>query len=472
MKRLFKWVAALAIVLILACGLYLAIGLTRSLDPIPQFGTRSPTVLITNVTVVDVDTGKALRDVDVHIVNGTIAAIGGVAPDHAKPVETVIDGRGKYLIPGLWDAHIHTVALSDRLHFPLMLAAGITSARNMGDGCSWTTDLRCSPDRKNWQKSIQLPTIVATASYHIEDLDRPADARALVRAIKARGDDMIKVQIEDDPGARKFKATVMAASSEGMSVSGHVPSSANLTEQAFAAFASIEHDTQFMPLCLRVPQAMCDTLLATLAARRTAYVPTHVASSGQDVALARHASDQDDLLGFTSSAISTLWRAYRFIHRSGINQADLVDLKRQHQNALRLTLRAHRAGVPILAGSDALDAFVLHGESLHDELAYLVRAGLTPVEALRAATVVPSRLFGRNGETGKIERGQKADLLLLTQNPLESIAATRSIHSVIANGVIYDADDREKMRRFVKRQAASHAVGARSWWALFGFGAA
>lgn len=471
MRRIFKWVAALAAVPILAFGLYLAVGLTRSLDPIPQFGTRSASILIRNVTVIDVADGKTLRDVTVTIVDGTITAIGKDSAMPANPAVTIIDGRGKYLIPGLWDAHIHTLALSDRLHFPLMLAEGITSARNMGDGCSWSSALECTPDRPGWQESARSPTIVATASYHIEDLDRPTDARALVRALKARGDDLIKIQIEDDPDASKFKAIVEASRSEGMAVSGHVPPNANLTDPAYAALQSIEHDTQLIPLCLPRAQSPCDSLLATLAARGTAYVPTHVASSGQDVALARRAVDQDEQLDFASSAISTLWRAYRFMHRSGIDQADVVELRRQHETGLRLTRRAHLAGVPILAGTDALDAFVLHGTSLHDELAYLVRAGLTPLDALRAATIVPARLLGRGGETGRIETGQRADLLLLTQNPLENIEATRLIDTVVANGIVYAPEDRKRMRLFVKQQAASHAVGARSWWALFGLGA-
>ena len=471
MKHLLKWVAALASVPLLAFAVYLAVGLTRSLDPIPQFGTRSASILIRNVSVIDVADGKTLRDVTVTIADGTIVAIGKDIAVPAKRAVTIIDGRGKYLIPGLWDAHIHTLAVSDRLHFPLMLADGITSARNMGDGCSWSNDLECTPDRMEWQRSARSPRIVATASYHIEDLDRPADARALVRALKARGDDLVKIQIEDDPDASKFRAIVEASRSEGIKASGHVPPNIDLTDPAYAALQSIEHDTQLMPLCSSGAQSPCDRLLATLAARGTAYVPTHVASSGQDVALARRTPDQDQLLGFTNSSISILWRAYRFMHRSGLDQADLVEYRRQHETGLRLTRRAHLAGVPILAGTDALDPFVLHGPSLHDELAYLVRAGLSPLDALRAATVVPARLLGRSGETGRIEIGQRADLVLLTRNPLENIEATRSIETVVANGIIYAPEDRQRMRLFVKRQAASHAVGARSWWALFGFSA-
>lgn len=471
MRRILKWTVGLGGLTGVAMAFILAIGLGLPLDPIPQFGSHPKTILISDVTVIDVVRGVAVPDQTIRIENGRISSItdGGAL---AKPTRAmVIDGRGKYLIPGLWDAHVHTLAMSDRLHFPLMLANGITSIRNMGDGCSWSVAMDCVPDQQQWQANSPRPNIVATASFHIETLESTADALPLVKALKMRGDDLIKIQLDDenDPDAAKYEAIVKASAEQGIAVTGHVPKSARLTNKDYDSLSSIEHDTLLMPYCASDTPKQCDILLAILARRGAAYVPTHVASSGQDVALLQVRPDQDELLSYTSSAVSTVWRAYRFLHRIGTDQTDVAALEQIHHEALNLTRKAHQAGVPILAGTDALDPFVLHGAALHDELGYLARAGLSPTAVLRAATVSPDKVLGTAVGTGQIAVGQRADLVLLTHNPLANIGAVRSINTVIANGVVYDPQDQAAMRLFVRQQASSLAVSARSWWAVLGF---
>lgn len=470
MRRMLKWTAMLALAVSVAAGLALAAGLAQPLDPIPQFGTRPDLLVIVDVTIIDVAEGTSIPGQTVTIASGKIVSV--VGADDADPPAgaRMIDGAGKFLIPGLWDAHVHTLALSDRLHFPLMLAHGVTTIRNMGDGCSWRSTLDCVADRDQWQPSAQGPRIIASASYHIEQLDSAEDAEPLVKAIKARGDDLIKIQLDDesDPGASKFAALVRASGRSGVPATGHVPSTARLTDPVYEALGSIEHDSQLMPLCRANEPVQCDAVLATLAQRRTAYVPTHIASTGQDVALARYRPEQDELLPFNSSALAVIWQAYRWLHSSSTDVQELHAFEQTHRDALRLTLKAHRAGVPILTGSDALDPFVPHGPALHQELVYLARAGLSPAEVLRAATTAPAMALGEGGEAVTIGVGNRADLVLLNRNPLVDIEATRSIHSVIANGTIYGPDDRARMIAFVRQQAASFAVGARSWWALAG----
>ena len=163
------------------------------------------------------------------------------------------------------------------------------------------------------------------------------------------------------------------------------------------------------------------------------------------------------------------WDATVFLHRTGTDKDEGASLKRTHRYALQLTRMAHQAGIPILAGTDSLDPFVLHGTALHEELEYLARAGLSPVEVLRAATISPATTIGATGETGQIDVGQKANLILLTRNPLMDINATRSIDTVVAEGVVYNPQDRAAMMAFVRLQANNFAVSARSWWALLGF---
>lgn len=471
LRRVVKWTGVSIGAVIAAAGLALAAGLAKPLDPIPHFGIRPDQLVITNVTIIDVADGTARQGQTVTIERGKIISV--ASADTAAPAAgaMVIDGKGKFLIPGLWDAHVHTLAMSDRLHFPLMLAHGVTTIRNMGDGCSWRSTLDCAADREQWQPSAERPRIIASASYHIEQLDSAADAQGLVSAIKARGDDLIKIQLDDenDPDGAKFAALVQASSGLNLPATGHVPSAARLTDPVYQGLSSIEHDSQLMPLCRADAPAPCAAVLAALAQRRTAYVPTHVASTGQDVALARYRPEQDRLLPFNSSALAGVWQAYRWLHRSSTDAQDLAAFEQTHRDALRLTLQAHRAGVPILAGTDALDPFVLHGPALHQELAYLAHAGLSPAEVLRAATTSAEMTIGKGGQTATDGAGNRADLVLLDRNPLVDITATRSIHTVVANGAVYGPRERARMIAFVKDQAASFAVGARSWWALFGF---
>ena len=481
LKFAIKWAALVAVVGCICFAVYIGVGLSRGLDPFPRFGSRPHVVIITQITVIDVVNGQALLDRNVSIVGQTITDIGtGGRVSGAKDV-TIIDGRGKYLIPGLWDAHVHTVELSDRLHFPLLRAYGVTTIRNMGDGCSWRDDLTCVPDTTYWAKSLSsqmdlMPKIVSTASYHIEKLSSNRDADRLVSAIKKRGDNMIKIQLEDNATVRDFKAIVEAAYRNRLQVSGHLPAAVNLWDRNFDALTSIEHDTQLLPHCETTPRHstntnvadQCTKLLAMLAKRGTAFVPTHVASSGQDVALLSGDVKQSGLLSYTTDLISLAWRGYRFAHVTGSDKQDIDRLRNQHRAALALTKKAHLAGVPVLAGTDALDAFVLHGVSLHDELEYLVRAGLTPGDALRSATYAPAKHFKLDRKIGQIAKGQQADLIILMHNPLADIRATRAIHTVFAKGVMYNAKDRKRLRAFSKRQAASHAVNARAWFAISG----
>ncbi len=471
-RRMLKWTAVSIGTVSVLAGLALGAGLSQPLDPIPQFGTHPDRLVIANVTIIDVADGTARPDQTVTIEGGKIVSVARAVNDADRPAGAmVIDGKAKFLIPGLWDAHVHTLALSDRLHFPLMLAHGVTTIRNMGDGCSWRSTLDCVADRDQWQPSAQGPRIIASASYHIEQLDSAENAERLVKAIKARGDDLIKIQLDDesDPDASKFAALVGASSRLGIPVTGHVPSTARLTDKVYQALSSIEHDSQLLPLCRADAPAPCEAVLAALAQRRTAYVPTHIASTGQDVALARYRPEQNRLLPFSSSALATIWQAYRWLHSSSTDAQDLAAFEQTHRDALRLTLKAQRAGVPILAGTDALDPFVLHGPALHQELSYLARAGLSPAEVLRAATMSPALLFGDGDEKATIGVGNRADLVLLNRNPLFDITATQAIHTVIANGILYGPDERVQMMAFVKDQAARFSVSARSWWALAGF---
>jgi len=148
--KVFRGIGAVLLICILLATIWLAIGLFRPLDPIPMFGQSHPRSAITNVTIIDVAAGIQLPGQTVRIENGRITAISATSSTPLTANTQQIDGTGKYLLPGLWDAHVHTLAHSPRIHFPLLLASGITTIRNLGDGCSWDSDATCVPDQVDW----------------------------------------------------------------------------------------------------------------------------------------------------------------------------------------------------------------------------------------------------------------------------------------------------------------------------------
>jgi hypothetical protein len=260
------------------------------------------------------------------------------------------------------------------------------------------------------------------------------------------------------------------AGDKGFPVSGHIPFSVDLAT-AMHPLGSIEHDWSLLPQCsdfrarfdgknrskaalvAGISRPRCQRVLDQLSRRGVAYIPTHIASTGQDAVFSTG-------LTFPVAGLSRryviapqrwIWALIRSAGKEGPEEQKV--LGEVHQAALRLTKQAHAAGVTVLAGSDALDADVIHGFSLHQELQYLVSAGLTPSQALFAATIGPARALGMESLLGVIEPGKLADMVLLDANPLADIRNTQRISAVVADGRVYGKPERVAALRFVADQA-------------------
>jgi imidazolonepropionase-like amidohydrolase len=464
----------------LACG-WLIAGLLRQLDSIPRFGHDHRLIAITNVAVIDVAAGSTLTNKTVLIKDNVISGMGDSGTLEVPSNAYRVDGSGKFLIPGLWDSHLHTLAHSPRFHFPLLIAHGVTSVRNMGDGCSWTTDIDCIPDQEEWsaqgaEASRLVPHIAVTASYHFEDSSDVVDSLRLLRLLKQRGDSLIKLQLDDDVDPALVHAIVEEAGRAGMPVAAHLPATIDVGDPVFVAMVSIEHGNELLDQCATQSDNRhstdivdgCISLLRKLADRRTAFVPTFVASTGQDVLLGTDQRAEQEKLTFAPQAIASVWTAYRTLHVAGMDPDDYEVARRRHRMAMELALLGHRSGVPVLVGSDALDPFVQHGASVHDELEMFVQAGFSNAEALRAATHLPAELHGLSGKRGQVIVGAHADLVLLGENPLQQIAATRKIEAVLKGGIYFDLDELERLQSFAQEQANSHALNSRLWLTMLG----
>ncbi len=382
----------------------------------PREQTGGPLV-ITHVTVIDA-TGKApARNMTVVIRDGHIAAIDSTieVPTNA----TVIDGTGKFLIPGLWDMHGHFTDATEAA-FPLLIENGVTGVRDMGgelakvDG--WRKEIadgtRIGPHIVRCGPILDGPT----ESKHHVVVNNPAEAVHAVDSLKQVGVDFIKVH--RNMSRETYFALMEEARKIGIPVAVHLPSTVTAQEASQAGAKSLEHIEMLVasaayqvgPSAKRVVDvlpvitgAAGDSIFATFVKNNTYYVPTLVAYER----------------GFV------LW---------GSDTTKVAGRARVQGHHLRLVTAMHRAGVPIMAGSDFSDWALVAGVDLHNELALFVEAGFTPMEAIQAATIKPATFLEMQDSLGTIEVGKIADLVLLDADPLEDISHTRKIRAVVVGG--------------------------------------
>lgn len=398
--------------------------------------TRS--LAITRVSVVDVINGRIVPNSIVTIRGETIAS---VAQNGALPADAqVVDGQGKFLIPGLWDMHAH-IQGNDKTWLPLYIANGVTGIRDMGADLDFILDIRdaTSSGRMLGPRIVAAGPILddAPGDWPLRIRVRTADeGRAAVQLLKRRGVDFIKVH--NFTPRDVFFAIVDEARRQQLPVAGHVPLKVTIQEGIDAGMVTIEHmseDGRVWKACSGGAQYRpdaCRPFFEMLGRRRVWQTPTLVASSELAV------------IGTPASAISRDQLAYAnktFLEMHAGNQSfflkrpEIVGILKNLADVAKVVTRdMAAAGVDILAGCDAMIA----GFCVHDELAAMVAGGMKPAAALQTATVNPARYLGREMTLGTIAAGRSADLVLLDANPLEDITNVRRIRAVITAGRFLD----------------------------------
>jgi hypothetical protein len=441
--------------------------------------------VITHVTVINPGTSSVRPDLSVVITGDRITAVSGAAEFEVPKNARVIDGRGQYLIPGLWDMHVHS-AFGDwfpggrDIILPLFIANGVTGVRDMGGDTpvlfAWRKQILerqivgprmivSGPMLDGYLpdgKSLRFPSSIAVAT--------PESAIAAVDSLKLQGVDFIKVQSEIPHDA--YIAAAAEARKQGLPIVGHVPTTVRLAETVAAGQKSIEHlmgifegcsteEDKFISgqgdlklMLSTYDQKRCDALIALLAKSQTWQVPT--------LAWQRAGTflDQRDLKHQPlDKYVPAYWRDVTWRRFTDEMMPDLLKdplaLRQEYfARNLRMVGAMHRAGVPFLAGTDtAPGVYIIPGFSLHDELANFVEAGFTPMEALQTATSNPAIFFGVGGSFGSVEPGKAADLVLLNANPLDDIRNTRKVNCVIANGHLFDRTALDQILAGVEKSA-------------------
>lgn len=412
-------------------------------------------IVFTHVTVIDGRSATPRSDRTVVVSGSRIVAEGAAAATPVPAGARTIDGRGKYLIPGLWDMHVHTVTPGGDELLVLYIANGVTGVRDMaGD---W-------PTLTAWRREIASgarigPRIVASGPY-LEGGDvpiphllvrTPADAQPAVDSLIRLGVDFIKVHSQLT--RETYFAIARAARARGVPFAGHVPRSVLPEEASDSGQRSIEHlltipnqctpaDSVALAPRFRVQSVLgrCSSAdLAPLFARfvrnDTWMVPTMVAAV-EIAGWPKRELPGDSFARFLPDTLRRYVAQIFPMPDSVPPDADVVG-RALLEKRVAIVGAMHRAGVRIMAGTDAPLRNSPPGFGLHEELAWLVRAGLSPFDALRAATLEPARFLKLEDSLGIIATGKLADLVLLDANPLADIGNTRRISAVVANGRLF-----------------------------------
>lgn len=433
-------------------------------------------LVITGVTVIDAANGVR-ENQTVVVDDGRITSV--TEGDEAPDAVTSVDGSGHYLIPGLWDFHVH-LAYDSRFteSMPgLFLHHGVTSVRDTGG----PLEAVLPAVERMREEGATAPRVffagpLLDGEFVVYDGDSNPllgignpdveTARANVARLAEAGVDFLKIYEMVSPEV--FEALVEEAQARGLPMDGHVPLSLRARDvgprvQSLEHLRNIEldcavgpealleerrrrlenpdglpgarlrgslHSLQRLPSVAAYDEAGCDEVIAAMSG--TIQVPTlRLNALGLRPPFER--ADWGELLDKLPSDVEADWR-------SATEQAGGGPLRDNTFGEWSLFLigRMHEAGVPVGAGTDTPIGFAAPGYSLHSELEMLVRAGLSPMDALRAATVRPAEFFGLADEMGTVEAGRVADLVLLSANPLDDITNTRTVEAVVTKGQLLD----------------------------------
>jgi imidazolonepropionase-like amidohydrolase len=470
----------------LAHSLFLLAALVPTAGPVLG---QSMDYAIEHVTVINPGSGEPQSDRTIIVSGHTISAV--VPAKTLKPTTSVkvVDGRGKFVIPGLWDMHMH---LRDAVRdLKMDVANGVLGLRDMGDVAKEVFLLRdaIAEGKQTGPKIVACGPIIdgpdSWSNPRFTISVKTADeARAVVQSLKEQRADCVKVY--DGLSRDSYFAIIDEAKKLGVPVVGHLPSAIGVREASQAGQRSLEHgialaggstaeaayiqrridlstfqealrtkDFTLIPAKIASDETMmlnhfsqkvADETYSLLARNGTFITPTLVtqrALTFPDDLI----KEDDSRMQYVSSEELNWWKPENGMLTKYRTPEYITMRKREYDLLLTEVHRAQTMGVHLLAGTDITIPFTYPGFSLHDELALFVRAGLTPAQALETATTNPALLLGLSKEWGRVSSGFGANFVLLNADPLMDIANTKNIHAVVLNGEFLDRRHLDTMLR-------------------------
>jgi imidazolonepropionase-like amidohydrolase len=453
-----------------------------------QSSAKKYSLVITNANIVDVGTGKVLMGRLLAISGDTIKAVDEASAISRYKADRVVDVAGKYVMPGLWDMHIHlrggdSTIEGNKAMLPLFLSYGVTTVRECGGDIT--------PSVMSWRDQTARGQLVGprifTAGPKLDGpkgvwagsiaVETPAQVTAALDSLQKIHVDFVKIYDSKISGDA-YLEIVRQAKKRGMRVTGHMPFTVELKEAAslgmdgsehlyyvFKACSSKEdsitavirqreHTDKPIGLFAALPSlyatfdnARADSLFAYLGARHFSITPTlYISHTLSSIRTTDHS--KDSLLRYIDPKIIA---TYQGRVRGQMRQSDeQAKFTADYQaRCASLVPRLFAAGVNIVAGSDcgASNSYVYPGESIHEEIKALVAAGLKPAQALQASVVNGPKFFGVAGFFGSLGVGRCSDLIVLGSNPLEDIGAIDGVESVVSHGKWYSRAELNGMRR-------------------------
>jgi len=456
-------------------ALFLALFLELSAPHAPAFAQKQffdELLVLNDVTVVDVRAGVLQAGQTVILKGNRIASVQpSKSVKHLRAVPSV-NCRGLFLIPGLWDMHVHLVfgdwfPDAQDISLPLFVANGVTGVRDMGSELDIV---------QGWRDEIEASRLIGPRIYSSGPMvdgpkprfpssipvSTPEDGRRAVADLKHRGADFVKLQ-SLIPRDAVF-AIAEEARKQDIPFEGHVPDSVRASEMSAAGMRSFEHligifegssaaEDDFLKggktegrLLSGYDPERGAALALLLAKNQTWQCPTLVWEHGGNFLDSVDFSKDSRAKYVPASWKAKTWKRFTDEITQGYGSDDAATRKKFVEKELEIVQMLHKTGVPFLAGTDTPPGvYIFPGFSLHEELQRFVAAGFTPLEALQTATINPARFFGMEGQLGSVEEGKLADLVLLSVNPLEDIAYSQKIAAVVANGHYFSRADLDKM---------------------------
>lgn len=450
--------------------------------------------VIQNITTIDAENGL-IENQTVVIQDGKIVEVASAEEISVSDGNNeIIDGSGKYLIPGLWDAHVHFSYIEELAPsmFDLFLAYGITSVRDTGGRIEfvkeWKNRAVANPTEA---PRVMIAGPLLDGEPNVYDGSSPGrpplsvgletveDVTEMVNRLDSIGVDLLKSYEMLTP--EQFEEIMHLAEEKGLKVTGHVPLSMNAVSASNAGLNSMEHmrnlevsmasnwqelqeqrlqmleEGQDDPggiLRSRIHSAMRETaienydeeraneVLQALAENDTWQIPT-LALNTRSVEKFYTDPEWQETFTLLPDSIEQEW--YTSVEEGA--QAEVSDFRAEYSEWLfNMVGKINEAGITMMAGTDTPIGLLTPGRSLHHEMKVMVDAGLTPMEALGAATLNPARYFKMEDELGTIDEGKWADLLILDANPLEDIENTLEINTVIKQGEVYNRQALDEMK--------------------------
>lgn len=447
-------------------------------------------LLITNISIVDVENGEILSNQFIAVLGDTILEVGDQLLVDKYQSLTSIDGEGKFLMPGLWDNHVHFggadyIDENEQL-LPLYLAFGVTTVRDAAGDIS----LQVLKWRDEVNAGKRLGPKILTSGPKLEGIESiwPGDLelgteeelKTALDSLEELNVDFIKIT-DNTLKPELFLEAVKQASARRWSVSGHIPAALTIDQVSLAGQKTVEHLSYLMRMTSPLEEEISAgrgngtmsaaeaTMLQAetrndsitlvkfrkLASQGTGVVPTLLISSNIAY-LEENNFAEDTILNYLGPKLkeSYQWRIQRMANDTPEDKQNRKDSFEATANLIPLV---KESGMKIYAGTDAgyLNTYDFPGLAIHLELQKLVKYGLTPREALEASIINGPEYFGLEDKFGSVKNGKKANLLILNQNPLEDIKATLTIQDVVKDGQLLDRKELDQMLAEIKAWVAA-----------------